>query len=800
MRLAGYGRAKADRTKAGHGDRPLLRRKFWWPGNMAAPLGAVLAMSMMYPWYAAGANAVVEATPPRVAQAEKTYRFDIAPQPLGKALSSFIRTSGWQIGYAEETVRGLQSGGVRGTLSAEQALKALLSGTGLIYRVSNGDTVALERAGSGAGGAIQLDPVTVTGERVDRSLRHTGSSVAVFDTDAIVTRPGVDGTNELMTRIPNVVANEASGFAPAVRGLDGTGPAIGANAFFAGTRPRLNYQVDGRPSSYNEVLFSDVPLWDVDQVEVFRGPQSTLQGRNAIAGAVVVKTKDPTYDWETAGRFAGGNFESREAAAMISGPILEEQLAFRLAVDYKRSQSYLDFTPYAEVEDPGQFESLGIRGKLLIEPKKIDGFKTLLTVNYLDFIGPQAELVAPPADELQPSSPNMPTFNPRAISATMETSYKINNQFTVENTISGAGLRIQRRAPAGMGNASITGYEIREEPQLRFALLDGKLNGFGGLHYFKASQDESIDIQDSTYDDSTRTMSAFGEATYTVFDNIDFLLGGRFEREHRRRVGGTAPLLDIDFDETYDAFLPKVGVAWHASDDVTVGAVVSRGFNGGGAGVSFDAPFVAYTYDPEYVWNYEAYARADLLDRRLSLTGNIFFADYKDLQLPFNLSSLSTVIRNADRAITYGAEMGAKWLPMRGLTLSGDIGLLKTEITEYDASGFEGNDLPRSPALTASFGALYEHRSGFEIGSDVQYSETYFSDVANTPRGKVDPYWVWNAQAGFTHENVRVFAFVRNILDSANVTVLSFIAADPANDSAQVVHPRTWGAGVTISF
>src|SRR5690606_23147886 len=94
-----------------------------------------------------------------------------------------------------------------------------------------------------------------------------------------------------------------SSTAPAVRGIDGTGPGVGADAFFAGTRPRLSYQVDNRTLTHNEAIYLDGLLWDTQQVEVYRGPQSTLQGRNAIAGVVAVKTVDPAFSWD--GRVRG---------------------------------------------------------------------------------------------------------------------------------------------------------------------------------------------------------------------------------------------------------------------------------------------------------------------------------------------------------------------------------------------------------------------------------------------------------------------------------------------------------------
>src|SRR5690606_8213389 len=163
----------------------------------------------------------------------------------------------------------LHSRGVVGAYPPEQALGALLAGTGVIYHITKGDTVALERV-AGSPGAMTLDPITVTGERFQRSIQDTSSSVAVFDAQTLEKRPDLGSSNQVLEHVPNVVTSETSNFAPAVRGVDGTGPAQGADAFFAGTRPRLNMQVDGRPLSYNEAIFGDVPLWDVDQVEVFR--------------------------------------------------------------------------------------------------------------------------------------------------------------------------------------------------------------------------------------------------------------------------------------------------------------------------------------------------------------------------------------------------------------------------------------------------------------------------------------------------------------------------------------------------
>lgn len=734
------------------------------------------------------------------AQAQPAARsFNIPAQPLAAALEAFARASGWQVDYPATVTQGKTSTAVQGQFAPQEALSRLLGNTGLSYRQTGANAVVLAEVVQGGSGAVTLDALTVMGEKTDRALQDTATSVAVFDEKALQQRPGLTSTNDVLARVPNVVSLDSDSAAPTIRGINGTGPAVGGDAFIAGIRPRLNMLVDGRPASFNELVYGDTSLWDVEQVEVLRGPQSTMQGRNAIAGAIVVKTKDPTWDWQGGGRLMAGNDEQRQGAAFVSGPLIEDQLAFRLAVDRQTSETFIKGNePYPGVSNPDEFESTVLRGKLLIEPRQLDGFSTLLTVNYTKTLQPQAELVRWPEAGLQSGFPNEATmFEPRSLSGIADTTWILNDALTLENTFSYTDLAVRRFAPPGSGNVEIDGYQLLEEPRLRFTGLDGRLRGLGGLHGFHASQDESIDIAGTTlFKDNTTTYATFGEATYEVVSSVDLTLGGRLERENRRRRG--VGVFQVDFDETYEVFLPKFGAAWHVTPQWTVGSVVSRGYNAGGAGVTFTPPFPLYTYEPEYVWNYEAYTRASLMGGRLELTGNIFFADYKDMQLPFVLGPGSTVIRNADAAVTYGSEIGARYLAAKGLTLFGSLGLLKTEITEYAGSGLEGNELANAPALTLDVGFSYEHESGFDIGADMRYSEAYYSDAVNTPRGKVDPYWVANAQAGYRFGSARVFGFVNNLFDSRDE--LQVLTSAFAPDTASILRPRTFGIGVDVTF
>ncbi|MGK2741853.1 TonB-dependent receptor domain-containing protein [Tepidicaulis sp. LMO-SS28] len=760
------------------------------------------------------AGGALSAMPPALAQqpaAEmadaETRAYAIPAGPLAPALNRFADESGLQLIYGAEVTEGQSTEGVSGSFTADGALTRLLAGTGIAYSYAGDDTIALSPAPAAGDEALMLGPITVTAERRERSLRDTAASVAVFDATSIEERPEMKTANDLLALVPNVVTTGTNNFAPAIRGVDGTGPAQGADAFLAGTRPRLNIQVDGRPLSYNEIVFGDVALWDVEQVEVLRGAQSTLQGRNAIAGTVAIKTKDPTYHTEAGGRVIMGDQSTRQYSAYASGPILDNQLAFRVAVDRQERESYTHMTSYGDV-DPEEFASTMLRGKLLIEPDAVPEWRTLLTVNHSDVRGPQVESVRRPFDEHASGTPAMPTFNPSATSLTLDTSWQAFDLLGLELTGSYTDTQIVRRAPAGTGNAEINGKELMLEPRLRFESSDGRLTGIAGVYYFHADQEEAIDFPaPSTFDDETETVAAFGEATYAVLDDLDVTAGLRAEQETRKRTGGVAPF-DIDLDEEYDALLPKLGLAWHTSEEWTVGALVSRGYNGGGAGFTYNFPFESYTFDPEYVWTYEAYARGELLDDRLELTGNIFYSEYTDMQLPFDLNPdpavWSVVIRNADEAVTYGAEFGARWLAAPGLELFGSAGLLQTEVTEYPGSNIEGHELAQAPAFTSTAGFSYVDESGFDLGADVRFSDAYYSSIENNPRGKTDPYVVVNARAGYTLDGVdgspRIFGFVNNVFDADEPLLIEPGGPPAADDIAYLITPRMIGIGLEVNF
>lgn len=642
-----------------------------------------------------------------------------------------------------------------------------------------------------------VDEVVVTAEKSSRSLRNTASSVVVTRDTALDSLAGTYTTDALLERIPNLVVSTPSNSAPAVRGVDGTGPAVGANAFFAGTRPRLNYQVDGRTLGFNDSLYLDAALWDVQQVEVYRGAQSTLQGRNAIAGVIAIRTKDPTFDWQGSARVLGGNEAERQVSAALSGPIVDQRVAFRLAADYRHTQSFTAFTGYPADHDPGRFDSLALRGKLLLVPA--DTVRSLLTFSYNDARSPQTENILAPYDKLVAAAPQQPVFRARTYTLISDTDWHLSDLVTLEADVSGSSFRVDRYAPAGMGIAAIDAEEVTLQPFIRAHTASESLSGFLAAYVFRTHQDEVIDLfGGGHFADRTRTTAIFGEGTLKLASSLDLTVGARYEEEQRHRVGRDGPFV-IDFDATYKEFLPKTTLSWRATAALTVGVTAGRGYNAGGAGFTFAAPFVSYEYQPELVWDYEGFVRAVLLDRRLTLTGNVFLNRYHDLQLPFSLSSLSTVIRNAERATTYGAEAGVEYRMSVVASVFANLGTLKTRVDRYTDPTVQGNDLARSPAFTSDVGFSIVPMPRWAVAADVRYTDAYYSDATNSARGKTSPYAIANAQLSYEWSRVRAFLACRNVFDTRKPTFI-VPGATPALDSAVLVTPRTYTLGLQATF
>ena len=627
---------------------------------------------------------------------------------------------------------------------------------------------------------ITLDEITVVGEKFERNQSTTGSSTSVVTTDQLKREANLLSATQLLKRDVNISDTGLGNDLPTVRGVDGSGPAVGAVAFFAGSRPRLNMQIDGRTSSYNELAFGTKSLWDMKQVEIYRGAQSYAQGRNAIAGAVVMTSNDPTQEWEGAAKLNMGNHRLAQTAALISGPVVKDELAFRLSVDHQQRETAVDLPHYDPVGNPRWFKATNTRAKLLWTPSALPDLYSRLTFNHLNARAPQSET------ELQPNSPRYtperPVFQTRSASTIWDIGYQLSDRWKWENKLVYTHFIHDRKTTSPFNTAlppnrrgvpaRVDGNEFQIEPIVKYE--SEKYRGLFGLFYFNAKQDESVTMLNgriartpitTNFNDKTKTKAAFGEITFTPDIPFELTLSARYEQEHHQRKGKSA-MFSINRDKKYYVFLPKADIAWKINDNQRLGFKVGKGYNPGGAGVTFGVPYTSYEYDAEYVWNYELYHRWTSADKRLRINSNLFYNDYKDMQLPFTLGPNSIVIRNADKVVTYGAEINTEWQATEKLALNAGIGMLKTDIKRYPNSGIEGNKLARAPSFSGKLGANYRLLDHLEIGTNYSYNSSYYSTADNLANGKVGHYDQLDVYLAYDFKHARITLYADNVLNS----------------------------------
>jgi len=221
-------------------------------------------------------------------------------------------------------------------------------------------------------GAIDADTdqIIVTGEKIRRSLQDTPASVAVTTGDAIANQ-NLNNLYDILERTPNlsIDGNRASF---SIRGIDVLDVSGG------GDGPLASIYLDGAVLPRTVLAAGPLDLYDVAQVEVFRGPQSTVQGRNALAGAIVMRTTDPGDDWSGRARLMmTDQTGERRFAAALGGPIVDRQVAFRVAGEVSRSDGLLLNRTLNQDGDRRRSETL--RGKLRITPDAIPGLRILGT-------------------------------------------------------------------------------------------------------------------------------------------------------------------------------------------------------------------------------------------------------------------------------------------------------------------------------------------------------------------------------------------------------------------------------------
>lgn len=692
---------------------------------------------------------------PVVAQSVQPEQVTIEAQPLREALIEVGRRYGVSLSAPDSLTRGKQAPRVSGSLSAQQAIARLLAGSGLTFRRARGGYVVLRaqasnqqsdqssnsqrsqanEAGRQADAGKQGAPIIVTGTKQNLTLQETITSVSVT-TDEQIEQQALFNVEDILLRTPNVSTfGQGSPSSLSLRGISFSG--VGN----AGLGQTSQIYIDSAPGSGVSLGVTN-NLWDVAQVEILRGPQSTIQGRNALAGAVIITTADPEYEFGVDARAIIGNQDLRQVSGVVTGPIIEDQVAFRLAADYREA----DFGVIDVVRNRSSRleETLTLRGKLLVDPEALSGLRVELTANYIDTNNGGLNGVVPP-DPSDPAAVDFSIFGDQTfgdfnrlidtetVSLIADTAYEISDNWTLigigtyEDSQNVIDLGVESQ---GSQDATVYSGEVR-------AAFDyDKLSGWVGAYYFDLAESLISDftfppsnfgfpvdpVESTVTNQRVRTNSAenfafFFDLAYDLSERLTLNIGARYDNEtvvfNQSSSGFSTPetctvsplvpglgglpcsfLAPTNTEPTqeaqFDAFLPRASIKFDIDELRSIAFTVARGYRAGGAftfSPSANPGTVEIrTFDPEFLTNYEFAVRSEwpsLADLIFNL--NVFYTNWTDQQVRIlgSVGGLDDETLNAGSSELYGLEANAQITPVAGLDLFAALGLLKTEFRDF---------------------------------------------------------------------------------------------------------------------
>lgn len=773
----------------------------------------------------------------RTAQAQQQageFNFNIPAKPVPQAVNDIARISGLSVVFRENRPISATGNPVRGSMSADQALATLLDGTGLNYSFSNPTTVQVFEVSSApvdgeafAGdGVTVLDAITIYGAKNATTLDATTASVGIL-TARDIEDGQIGNTREAFRRLANVQpsATVNSGFV--IRGMSSEGlvPSGG---------PAGSLYIDGILQTRYNSRFGARGLWDTEQVEVYRGPQSTLSGRAAMVGAIYVKSKDPTFDREVELSGTVGNNDLVGTGFVVNTPIVEDQVALRVSGAFKRSRSdvdYSNFQHYSNYDDLITDFSGNIRAKLLLTPSELPDTRALLTYNYSKD-RPNDRLVG--LYDGRGDFNNSPdTYTEFRATEVHNLGIEITHDFSDTLRLTsqtGFSYGINTRSSVDAGTPGyVTGiwgtdddYIVTQEVRLNYeadrwkwvAGVFGSHQLFDGASRFIADVPYYGLVQLDDYQNrKTSNLAVFGEATYEFAPTWFVTLGGRLDylEETNTELNslvfyGMDPIFTGDPASFHELnFVPKVGISKEFGENHTVALTYTQGFRSGGSYVDRQDPanYHLVTYDPEYSQSYELSYKGRLLDDRLTLNANLFYTKYDDQQIeirPFSTIPGYRRTENAASSRAWGFEIEPTWQVTERFSAFASIGYLNTRFLEFnhaDLGDQSGQAFPEAPEWTVGLGGRYEFENGVFVGADAKYTSSYNSRFGTGGMYRIDPRFIVNAQAGFRKNNWEVTAFVENLTDEKYFTIVDPDAALPFGQAGP---RRSFGLNVRTKF
>ncbi|MGC1460486.1 MAG: TonB-dependent receptor [Steroidobacteraceae bacterium] len=557
----------------------------------------------------------------------------------------------------------------------------------------------------------ELEEVVVTAQRVETSLQQTPLAVTAI-TAGTLERQGTENLMDLQTFTPSLEINARPGQGTALAGLAIRG--MGVNTTDSNATVGIYVDDVYDPSNYGTAM----GLLDVQGIEVLRGPQGTLFGRNSIAGAVLYNTVKPSQTLEGYLEGTVGNENRYEVQGAVNLPIGTE-VAIRLSGAFKDLGGYVH-DDFNDIE-LGQQQNRLMRAQLRWTPT---GQLTVdLKADYgsmdnngrpaeIGFVNPNAQFAFFSGQSqflnnsylsrpYEVAGYNSPDYF-KSVQATYESvvTYQLSDQVTLKWINAYVDNRNRDLSDYDMTPLPILAVDTGQiddnvwSEELRLTGKTKRWSWTAGAYYANQKTTTNgadivlgpIVIPSDATSERVRSVSVYAQSTFNFTDQLAAVTGLRYTVD---RLAYTDVTADLAPSVTFHDTSPRLGLNYQLAEDIMAYVSAARGFRDGGFSVNSMLP-ASYngvlTFQPDTAWTYEAGMRMEFLDRQLRLNPTVFWTDWKNMQFNYLIPNpaeqeVAAVTNNAGDSRIKGLEIESEWLATERLMFTGALSLLDGHYT-----------------------------------------------------------------------------------------------------------------------
>ncbi len=695
-------------------------------------------------------------------------------------------------------------------------VSALVLGLGLSSAVFAADNV--------------LEEVIVTSTLREQTLVDVPVSVSVLDARTIQDA-GRQQFEDVLTTVPNL--HWAGGSSrPRYFQLRG----IGEREQYEGApNPSVGFLID-------DIDFSGIgmaaTLFDVDRIEVLRGPQGMRYGANALAGLIVLRSAAPEDQFGFQTEASIGDYDSDSIGAVVTGPVSSLNSSWRLGVQRYRSDGFRD-DPYLRRDDTNGRDELTARAKWRWQPSE----RTTVDLTWLhvdldngydawSIDNSRRSLANEPGKDTQKADGGAVRVETEAGSLGKLTVIGTLSQSDGENSFDGDWGNPQSWAPYTYDYfyRAVTSRDARSF-EARLSSFNGPEDGLAWLvgayaldldeTIHEISVGEYIDPFAPEYSGSTddwlksrydaRNIAVFGQLEGMFTSRWGWSLGARSERRSADYSDNGVQDGDVRVTRTSDEQTMWGGQAslhFDVQDNVRTFATLSRGYKAGGFNLG-RAAALRERFAPEYLWSLDIGAKGEWFERRLYADVTAFYMRREDMQVStgFQLdpvgdpNSYLFFTDNASGGRNYGLEASVRWRVVPQLELGGSLGLLRTRYSGFRPEGVDisDRDQAHAPEYTLALNATWRSPRGWMARVDVAAIDDYYFDVPPNDQ-RASAYTLTNLKFGYEAENWAVYLWSRNVFDEDYAVRGFYFGNEPPDFEnklyTQLGEPRQVGVNV----